>query len=164
MSEIDDIFSSKGKASAPQPIASTSSLPGKQEKSKNKKNKKRKRDDSIPDSDAPPPKPTPETVIDTSNSLAIPKKQKIEKKSKPLKSSKKDADVDTKFTDSRGSRPRWCFSPFVKQQKKDGPFTKKMSWVYAMMEVTPVVVQHVLALYHRPRLIRSLPVSREAMN
>ncbi|KAG5654766.1 hypothetical protein H0H81_003774 [Sphagnurus paluster] len=107
MSEIDDIFSSKtkSKASASQPVASTSSLP---EKSTKKKDKKRKRNpEALPDDPQPKKsRPAPETIIDPST-LITTKLPKTSKKYKPPKTSSKSADHDeNKFVDSRGSHSR----------------------------------------------------------
>lgn len=98
MSEIDQIFSSKGKVA---PVASTSSLP----KAKKKKatGKKRKRDAEL--ADDPPARSTPETIIDSSAASA--KRPKVEKKEKVPKSSAQETDrANVTFTDSRGSRTR----------------------------------------------------------
>ncbi|KAG6911851.1 hypothetical protein DXG01_000098 [Tephrocybe rancida] len=101
MSEIDDIFSSKGKGQAAQPVASTSSLSDKNEKKK-KKTKKRKRDEPTSDLTIQP-QPIPETVVDTSNSIISSKRPKIE--SKPKASNSKPSTTE-EFSDSRGSRTR----------------------------------------------------------
>ncbi|KAG5644754.1 hypothetical protein DXG03_007883 [Asterophora parasitica] len=108
MSEIDVIFSAKGKAITIQPVASASSLPEKKKKKKKDKGKKRKHTDDLAD-DPPPPKSalTPETVIDSSALIPALKRQKVDNKALAPKSAKKAvADDDAKFTDSRGSRPR----------------------------------------------------------
>ncbi|KAG6842539.1 hypothetical protein C0991_000065 [Blastosporella zonata] len=99
MSEIDDIFSSKGKSLATQPVASTSSLPEKKEKKK--KNKKRKRDEPTPEQ-PPQRKPIPETVVDNSSNIIAHKRPKIESKPKLKNTSSATED----FSDSRGSRSR----------------------------------------------------------
>ncbi|GLB36296.1 putative eukaryotic protein of unknown function (DUF1764) [Lyophyllum shimeji] len=107
MSEIDDIFASKGKAPAIQSVASGSSLPPKK---KTAKDKKRKRDSELSNNlpKDQPSRPAPETVIDPSTLVSSVKRPKIEKKSKVSKTSAKEADLadESKFTDSRGSRRR----------------------------------------------------------
>ncbi|KAF5377672.1 hypothetical protein D9615_005274 [Tricholomella constricta] len=107
MSEIDEIFSAKGKATAIQPVASTSSLPTK--KRKKDKGQKRKRDGDFIDDPTTQPisRPTPETVIDFSALISTAKRPKVEKKVMHPKSSKQtNADGEARFTDSRGSRLR----------------------------------------------------------
>ncbi|KAG6846004.1 hypothetical protein H0H87_011052 [Tephrocybe sp. NHM501043] len=100
MSEIDDIFSFKGKGPAVEATASTISLPTKKDK---KKNKKRKRDEPTPDQPSLP-KSSPETVIDTSNNITTSKRPKIQSKPKAAKAAKPSATEE--FSDSRGSRSR----------------------------------------------------------
>ncbi|KAG6901911.1 hypothetical protein C0995_006749 [Termitomyces sp. Mi166 len=103
MSEIDDIFASKGKDSIAQPVPSTSSTSNQKG---NQKSTKRKRDEPTTDHSTRR-KPTPETVIDTSNSVAKNKRPKIESKTRSQKPSAKVTIADdVKFSDSRGSRPR----------------------------------------------------------
>ncbi|KAG6836812.1 hypothetical protein H0H93_002834 [Arthromyces matolae] len=107
MSEIEDIFASKGKNTPAQPLASTSSAIQKEDKHKNKKNKKRKRVEPTIAVQEEKHIPTPETVVDTSNDLSKPKRPKLENKpriSKP--STNKEPATDEAFTDSRGSRPK----------------------------------------------------------
>ncbi|KAF8078469.1 hypothetical protein FPV67DRAFT_1465377 [Lyophyllum atratum] len=107
MSEIDEIFSSKGKAPIIEPVASTSSLPAKKKKAKDKK---RKRGTELADDlpTQPDSRPTPETVIDTSALVSSVKRPEVEKKVKVSESSAKQAVLadESIFTDSRGSRPR----------------------------------------------------------
>ncbi|KAI0068271.1 DUF1764-domain-containing protein [Artomyces pyxidatus] len=111
VSEIDDIFASKG-ASKAQPVASSSTLPAKSKK----KDKKRKRAlESVSavavEKTSKPSKPIPETVLDPSLAATSTKPDVHAKKhhdvagppSKKLKIAKKD---DAKFKDSRGSGPR----------------------------------------------------------
>lgn len=103
MSEIDDIFSSKGKAKATQPIPSTSTLTDK--KKKKSKDKKRKRElESEPVTETKS-RPAPETIIDPSTLISSAKRPKVEKtagaKAKP---SVKNPDIaaENRFKDSRG--------------------------------------------------------------
>jgi len=104
MSEIDDIFSFKGKAPAIQPIATASSLPAKKKKAKDKK---RKRDAELADHPSvQPSRPAPETVFDPSTLVSSVKRPKIEKRVKVPMTLAKEADLESTFTDSRGSRPR----------------------------------------------------------
>ncbi|TFY79730.1 hypothetical protein EWM64_g4288 [Hericium alpestre] len=121
-SEIDDIFASKGKAKAVQPIASISTaLPPQRKK---KKDKKRKRDGEVEashavesDAAAKPPKakrPVPETVVDSSSQLAPapsakwPKVDKVSRMAgvKRPKAAEKVIDDEARFKDSRGIGPR----------------------------------------------------------
>lgn len=103
-SEIDDIFASKGKAKAIQPVASSSSAAP---EIKGQKKKKKSQAEPI-DNDAKSTtkkRPAPETVIDPSTQLPSAKRAKIvAAKKQPAK----DADQEAKdtFKDSRGSGPR----------------------------------------------------------
>ncbi|KAG6879744.1 hypothetical protein C0992_012347 [Termitomyces sp. T32_za158] len=103
MSEIDDIFASKGEGSIVRPSPST--YTSSQDKTKNKKNKKRKRDEHLTEQSSQC-KPHPKTVIDTSNSVTKVKGLKIEDKSRPHKARKVALIDDAKFRDSRGSGSR----------------------------------------------------------
>ena len=109
MSEIDDIFASKGKQKQP-PLLSSE---------KKKKKKKKKADPLPPKADVVAPtskkRPLPETVVDTSDRLPAPSKRHkgaaapppaddSSKKSK--KADKKKAEADADFKDSRGSDSR----------------------------------------------------------
>ncbi|KAG6868089.1 hypothetical protein C0993_007668 [Termitomyces sp. T159_Od127] len=103
MSEIDDIFASKGKDSVERPAPATNTFF--KDKTKNKKSTKRKRDEPITEP-ATQCKPPPKTVIDTSNTVTKAKRFKIEDKSRPHKATKETLTDDTKFRDSRGSGSR----------------------------------------------------------
>ncbi|PPR03154.1 hypothetical protein CVT26_008005 [Gymnopilus dilepis] len=109
MSEIDDIFASKGKQKQP-PLLSSE---------KKKKKKKKKADPPSPKADVVAPtskkRPLPETVVDTSDRLPGPSKRHkgsaapppaddSSKKSKKV--DKKKAEADEDFKDSRGSDSR----------------------------------------------------------
>ncbi|KAI0662683.1 hypothetical protein C8Q70DRAFT_960483 [Cubamyces menziesii] len=125
VSEIDEIFASKGKASpAAKPAASSSSTqpPDKKKKKKKKKDKsaKRKRDDADADPEseaAAPSKPVkrkvPETVFDPSAALPSAKESKTRKGDKSAvsaaakpKKPKLDREEEQRFKDSRGTGPR----------------------------------------------------------
>ncbi|EIM92552.1 uncharacterized protein STEHIDRAFT_46745 [Stereum hirsutum FP-91666 SS1] len=106
-SEIDDIFSSKGKAKVPQPVASSSTAPPK----KKKKDKKRKREVDPPSDDPKPSKPKraiPETIVDPSAQLAVSappaKRPKKAKSTEAVKAAGKESEA--RFKDSRGTGPR----------------------------------------------------------
>jgi len=114
MSEIDDIFASKGKGkvvSTPIPGPSTSSP-----KAPPKKTKKKKLNSTGPPSiktEGPLPsskkRPLPETIVDTSQNVAGPPKRH---KGDPEKKSKVDKAAEGEiagFKDSRGSGSRMPF-------------------------------------------------------
>ncbi|KAI0374282.1 hypothetical protein BV20DRAFT_1049106 [Pilatotrama ljubarskyi] len=116
-SEIDEIFASKGKASAATP--SSFSQPLEKKKKKKDKSAKRKRDDAVADAEpaeAAPAKPAkrkvPETVFDPSAGLPSAKPGKARKADKPsaavpkAKKPKKDREEEERFKDSRGTGPR----------------------------------------------------------
>jgi hypothetical protein len=147
MSEIDDIFASKGKSKAAQPIASTSTLPQK----KIKKDKKRKREvEPQEDIEASRHKsrPAPQTIIDPSTHIPSLKHTSIGRKSgaskpKPSKPAIQGDDDEGKFKASRGSGPsQYSYLrdfPYVTpsqgaRPQKVGLSTRKMSSVYAMKE------------------------------
>lgn len=105
-SEIDDIFSSKGKAKVSQPVASSSTAPPK----KKKKDKKRKREVDPPSDEPKPSKPKrtiPETIIDPSVQLAASappaKRPKKAKSTEAVKAAGKESEA--RFKDSRGTGP-----------------------------------------------------------
>lgn len=107
MSEIDDIFSSKGKNDPTQSVASTSTLQGK------KKNKKKRKHIADPVDIVTPSHPAPETVIDPSILIEGVKRPKIDRdaavtKVRASKSTKAavDSGVQDRFNDSRGSETR----------------------------------------------------------
>ena len=108
MSEIDDIFASKGKPKA----ISTAPVPSDKKKKKKKKNTKQPTSASgqEPKTESSKKRPAPETVVDPS--VQIPqKRQKIH--SAPVKSgktkSKKEKEDEEDFKDSRGTGPRTCY-------------------------------------------------------
>jgi hypothetical protein len=108
-SEIDDIFASKGKAKATQPVASSSTASGR----KKKKDKKKKRDLEAAKIDNEPmtkKRPAPETVVDPSIQIPSAKRAKVASTTskKPSKPSKQDSskDDEDRFKDSRGNGPR----------------------------------------------------------
>ncbi|KAF5337324.1 hypothetical protein D9611_003312 [Ephemerocybe angulata] len=108
MSEIDDIFASKGKTSAiptPSPAAPAPSL--------KKKKKSKKKAQKAP---TPPPapveekatskkRPAPETIVDPSLSVTQ-KRQKVRPPPEQTAKAKKDKDDEDDFKDSRGTGPR----------------------------------------------------------
>lgn len=107
MSEIDDIFASKGKTKVvvPTPLP-PSALP-------DTKKKKKKAKKSQSDTDDPPPlskkRPAPETIIDPSILVATAKRPKTDKSAEAdtkMKPWKKDDNNEDRFKDSRGSGPR----------------------------------------------------------
>ncbi|KDR85140.1 hypothetical protein GALMADRAFT_83573 [Galerina marginata CBS 339.88] len=123
MSEIDDIFASKGKTKGV-PLPLLSHFPSTPLLKKEKKSKKKKVDLS---QDGTPPKPAdtsniassskkrplPETVVDTSKHLEGPsKRQKFvanhdeDNNSKPHKVDQKKSSTDAEFKDSRGTGDR----------------------------------------------------------
>ncbi|KIM85372.1 hypothetical protein PILCRDRAFT_817378 [Piloderma croceum F 1598] len=102
-SEIDDIFASKGKAKAIQPVASSSTA----SKRKKKKDKGKKRGLEAANEPMTKKRPAPETVVDPSTQIPSAKRAKVaittSKKPGKQDSSKDDED---RFKDSRGSGPR----------------------------------------------------------
>lgn len=111
MSEIDDIFASKGKPTAPQPVASMSTLSEK----KKKKDKKRKREVDPEDNAEISQRnwrPAPQTITDPSILIPSLKPPKIDRaeasKSKVSKSTAQGADDKDRFKDSRGSVSSRC--------------------------------------------------------
>jgi Eukaryotic protein of unknown function (DUF1764) len=105
MSEIDDIFATKGKAKATSPVADASSV----KKSKKKKSKRQKNDDQPKDevvaSSSSKKRKAPETVVDPSQIIeGTAKRQKSNSEAKKSASKKEEA----KFKDSRGTGGRKC--------------------------------------------------------
>jgi len=105
-SEIDDIFASKGKAKAIQPVASSSAASKRKDKEK-KRGVNAAKDDNKP---MMTKRPAPETVFDPSTQIHSTKRAKVasttsKKLSKPGKHDKGKDDED-RFKDSRGSGPR----------------------------------------------------------
>lgn len=103
MSEIDDIFATKGKAKATSPVADVSSI----KKSKKKKSKKQKNQDQPKDevatASSSKKRKAPETVVDPSQKIeGTAKRQKSNTESKKSTSKKEEA----KFKDSRGTGGR----------------------------------------------------------
>jgi len=109
-SEIDDIFASKGKAKAIQPVASSFTVPEK----KRKRDKKKRRDveaAKIDNTVTTNKRPAPETIVDPSTCIPSAKRAKVAVTTTtkhPLKLGKKDGrkDDEDRFKDSRGSGPR----------------------------------------------------------
>lgn len=121
-SEIDDIFSAKGKAKALESLAPLPSVDEKEEKKKKKKTKtktKKRKDsdktDEIYRSSQPKPakkRPAPETVVDpSSKSSTSSKRPKLDVSVKPSHDKRKE-DED-RFKDSRGAAPS-KFQPFFR--------------------------------------------------
>jgi len=120
-SEIDDIFSAKGKAKALESLAPLPSVDEKEEKKKKKKPKKRKdklhpsdKTDEI-DRSTVQKRPAPETVVDPSSKSSISSKRPkldVSASSQHVKPShdKRKEDED-RFKDSRGAAPS-KFHPF----------------------------------------------------
>ena len=120
MSEIDDIFASKGKGKVvstpiPGPSTSSSKAPPKKRKKKKSnptgppsiKNAKDQTEGPLPSSKK---RPLPETIVDTSQNVAGPSKRH---KGDPEKKSKVDKAAEGEiagFKDSRGSGSRMPFS------------------------------------------------------
>jgi hypothetical protein len=109
-SEIDDIFASKGKAKAIQPVASSSTA----SKRRRRKDKEKKLEAANIDNEPITKKrPAPETVVDPSTQIPSAKRAKVasatSKKPSKQVSSKHDED---RFKDSRGSGPRMLLSLF----------------------------------------------------
>ncbi|KAF8641144.1 hypothetical protein AX17_000786 [Amanita inopinata Kibby_2008] len=124
MSEIDDIFASKGNTNAVGPVLSTSTAAclSKRKKKKDRAQKKTlaatktsisyspsKEEDSQRRSEKRPP---PETIVDSSSTVTQLKRQKIDnvEKSHPKKMGHRPPKVDdedeTSFKNSRGTGPR----------------------------------------------------------
>ena len=110
MSEIDDIFASKGKEALVRSVTSSSSL------SSSKKKKKKKRllittQDPI-QLESSKKRRLPDTIVDTSHELpTLPKRRKKEK-SKPGNPESHSKDIAT-FTDSRSNAGRKPFTTYV---------------------------------------------------
>lgn len=105
MSEIDDIFASKGKAKAPDAVPAKESADKK--KKKKKKSSKTPVEESKPESSSSKKRPAPETVVDPS--VQIPqKRQKVRAPTENAAKSKKDKEDEEDFKDSRGTGPRMC--------------------------------------------------------
>lgn len=103
MSEIDDIFASKGK----QKVKPADPAPTATDNNKKKKKKKKKKPETAPVEEASSSKkrPVPETVVDTS--VQIPqKRQKVRPAPEKATKSKKEQEDEQDFKDSRGTGPR----------------------------------------------------------
>lgn len=118
MSEIDDIFASKGKRKAKQ--IDIDSKDQEQEPVIPKKKKKKSKKDAATAQVAEPEKasskkrPPPETIVDPSQAIAsVPKRQKTgtEKPGEKSKTSKKEG--DKQFKDSRGTSNRMSHPRFL---------------------------------------------------
>jgi hypothetical protein len=115
MSEIDDIFTSKGKAKAVTPAALISS-PGpskKKDKNKKNKNKNKRRDNQDEPKEHPSPAekcPSPETIIDPSTQSATTKRSRKNDNvtTVPSKRSRTTTEIkeEKQFKDSRGAGSR----------------------------------------------------------
>jgi len=114
-SEIDDIFASKGKVKAIQPVASSSTA-SKRKKEKDKQKKRGLEAAKIDNEPMTKKRPAPETVVDPSTQTPSAKRAKvaIATSKKPSKPTKQDSCKDDKdrFKDSRGSGPRMLLSLF----------------------------------------------------
>jgi hypothetical protein len=98
MSEIDDIFATKGKINAP-----THPLPPK----KKKKTKTEKQDvKPAPVEEAPHSRPVPETIADPSAVSHTPKRRRKDSESNVPSKRKKATEEEELFKDSRGTGPR----------------------------------------------------------
>ncbi|KAL6302216.1 hypothetical protein BKA93DRAFT_410636 [Sparassis latifolia] len=114
-SEIDEIFASKGKSSAPKPSSSAPSTdtPPKKTKKSGKRKREAKGETEVRDeseSKKSTKRRVPETVLDPSARIAAPatsnkstKLQNIASGSAAKKKSKKAKEVEDRFKDSRGT-------------------------------------------------------------
>jgi len=113
MSEIDDIFASKGKPFSlnPQPSTSTSQTSKKKNKNKNIINTTAlDQTNSSKSTSTGKKRPPPETIVDSSSKITS-KRFKLDKPAKPnpkMKASRthKEAEDEATFKDSRGTLPR----------------------------------------------------------
>ncbi|GBE78318.1 hypothetical protein SCP_0112030 [Sparassis crispa] len=117
-SEIDEIFASKGKSSAPKPSSSAPSTdtPPKKTKKSGKRKREAKGETEVRDeseSKKSTKRRVPETVLDPSARIAAPatsnkstKLQNIASDSAAKKKSKKAIEVEDRFKDSRGTGSR----------------------------------------------------------
>ncbi|KAF9452627.1 DUF1764-domain-containing protein [Macrolepiota fuliginosa MF-IS2] len=108
MSEIDDIFASKGKAKAPPPSESPLVATRKKKKDKKKKLEEDISQDVPKENPAPPKKrPHPETIVDPSTLPNSSKRHKTNPNvNVSIKQPKKDSQEEEQFKDSRGNGPR----------------------------------------------------------
>ncbi|PPQ67348.1 hypothetical protein CVT24_011531 [Panaeolus cyanescens] len=116
MSEIDDIFASKGKVkqqvSQPDPPSQASKSKSKKKKSKSEKPKTAAEQPSTGKTPEPVPSQSkkrslPETIVDSSSQIAAPPKRLKTKDAKKSKSSNsKSGPTDADFADSRGKSTR----------------------------------------------------------
>ena len=101
MSEIEDIFASKGKAKPlPTQIASSSKATSKAEKKKNKNKKSAVASYTVVPSRK---RQLPETVVDTSHELAAPPKRQKTGKEKHPQAAENGRENLAAFQDSRGT-------------------------------------------------------------
>lgn len=109
MSEIDDIFASKGKTKELPPVPGSSLSVSKQKKKHKKKKSKIDVTEDTPKENAPASKkrPLPETIVDPSIHSNNPKRHRTDPSSLSKRSkSKKDTKEESQFKDSRGDGQR----------------------------------------------------------
>ena len=169
MSEIDDIFASKGK---PKAISTNQPAPDKKRKKKSKKKDKEAASASVKqptaESSSSKKRPAPETVLDPSVQISQ-KRQKIhpapEKSAKSK--SKKEKEDEEDFKDSRGTGPRTCctlifsstfsYITQVVKRRKAGPSTKRENWASIPLQAVSTFKPN--PTYFSPPYIRHSVVS-----
>ncbi len=118
MSEIDDIFASKGKAKAISPVPEPSLSVSKKKKKGKKKRSKIVVTEDPPKENAPAPKkrPLPETIVDPSVLPNNSKRHRTDIGANPSPKrpkTNKDTKDEDQFKDSRGNGPRMpSFLPY----------------------------------------------------